>query len=99
MISRHAAEFFIAMGILVVGPLLAFDIGRGEALKQREFLVTSNSPPLILVRAYGDTYILSPVDLTSRTIGHEVVFVKPGPGQPFGFRVMKLGHLRGLAEG
>ena len=78
---------------LLIGLLLSGLMGRASAIKQNEFLVTSSSPELVVLRIYKDKLICAPFERTTKKIQKSFIILKAGDDPKLMLRSEKVGPL------
>jgi hypothetical protein len=72
---------------------LSHAAGRSSALWQREFLVTSTSPEMVVLRVYGDNLIAAPLDRERKKVQRSFVILKMAADPKLQLRLERVGPL------
>ena len=85
-LKRFEALFFSRIGIIIVLAftllsltfLAAYFSGKGDAMSQKEFLVTSTDPELVVLREYGDNLICAEFNRDMKLFTHPIIVLRAG---------------------
>jgi hypothetical protein len=77
-VGRPQALVIVTLGLLLV---FAHAAGRGQARRQRDFLVPASEPSYVVLRQYGDRFILGKVQEGGATVGREFRILVPAGEQ------------------
>ncbi|UCH87343.1 MAG: hypothetical protein JSU97_02845 [Dehalococcoidia bacterium] len=91
--SRLLRALVVVIVTLIFGLLIAYAAGRAEALRQDEFLVVRSDTEAVVLRHYGDSFILAPFDRESKQVERSFFILKDDDeSQPL-FTLEKIGPL------
>jgi hypothetical protein len=60
--NRFGKDSVIIVMVFMIGLSISVSAGMGEAIQQKNFLVTNTTPELVILRIYGDNLICVPFD-------------------------------------
>jgi hypothetical protein len=85
----------VVTGFLYVWIILSLShaAGRSSALRQREFLVTSTSPEMVVLRVYGDNLIAAPLDRERKRVQRSFVILRMAADPKLQLRLERVGPL------
>lgn len=63
---------------LVMALFVVYIAGQSAAMKQSEYLVTSTSPEMVVLRVYGNNMVCTPLDRSTREVEPNFVVLKVG---------------------
>ena len=86
-------SFFIFLALLI-GISFSENAGKEQATSQTDFLVTSTSPELVVLRIYGDNMICAPFNRDTKEVQTRFTIIKMADDSKLAFNLEKVGPLR-----
>jgi len=71
--GRHTMTMF---SFFLAATLLAYFAGRGEASRQKDYLITNTSPEMVVLRVHGDSLICAPFDRSTKEVWKQFTVFK-----------------------
>jgi hypothetical protein len=90
---RHRLGIYLMLALLVFGIIIAEQMGKAEAFKQTEFLVTNTSQEMVVLRIYGDNLICVPFSRNTNEVEKKFAVIKMADTPNLSLNLEKIGPL------
>ena len=91
--ARLGAKGMLIIFVVLSSLPVCHSLGRGEARRQTDFLVTHQHPPSVVIRQYGDNFICASLDESTKTVRPTFFILKAADGPKSPLALRKIGRL------